>query len=153
MCHVAIYMVGGHISLRNKLRHYWIISWYITFCLHQNNCVKWQKVFTYKTNGPSLVSLRDHALPVKWLWRTLFLSCHFYVMTKATVAIHHERVPGQSHCLTRNPPNAMKPLMFVFSSIQNLHLEGILPKGPYLPCVSMAGRAFSAGYHRLMYSM
>ena len=23
-----------------------------------------------------------------------------------------------------------------------LHIEGILPKGPYLPCVSMAGRAF-----------
>ena len=27
-------------------------------------------------------------------------------------------------------------------------IEGILPKGPYLPCVSMAGRALSAGYHR-----
>ena len=25
--------------------------------------------------------------------------------------------------------------------------EGILPKGPYLPCVSMAGRALLAGYH------
>ena len=24
--------------------------------------------------------------------------------------------------------------------------EGILPKGPYLPCVSMAGRALLAGY-------
>ena len=28
------------------------------------------------------------------------------------------------------------------------HFEGILPKGPYLPCVSMAGRALLAGYHR-----
>ena len=28
------------------------------------------------------------------------------------------------------------------------HIEGILPKGPYLPCVSMAGRVLSAGYHR-----
>ena len=27
-------------------------------------------------------------------------------------------------------------------------VEGILPKGPYLPCVSMAGRALLAGYHR-----
>ena len=25
---------------------------------------------------------------------------------------------------------------------------GILPKGPYLPCISMAGRALMAGYHR-----
>ena len=28
--------------------------------------------------------------------------------------------------------------------------EGILPKGPYLPCVSMAGRALFAGYHRIL---
>ena len=29
-----------------------------------------------------------------------------------------------------------------------LYIEGILPKGPYLPCVSMAGRALLAGYHQ-----
>ena len=29
-------------------------------------------------------------------------------------------------------------------------IEGILPKGPYLLCVSMAGRALLAGYHRYM---
>ena len=29
-------------------------------------------------------------------------------------------------------------------------IEGILPKGPYLPCVSMAGRALLAGYHRYL---
>ena len=28
------------------------------------------------------------------------------------------------------------------------YIEGILPKGPYLPCVSMASRALLAGYHR-----
>ena len=28
------------------------------------------------------------------------------------------------------------------------HIEGILPKGPYLPCLRMAGRALLAGYHR-----
>ena len=27
-------------------------------------------------------------------------------------------------------------------------IEGILPKGPYLPCVSMAGRVLLARYHR-----
>ena len=27
-------------------------------------------------------------------------------------------------------------------------IDGILPKGPYLPCVSMAGRALLAGYPR-----
>ena len=29
-----------------------------------------------------------------------------------------------------------------------IYIEGILPKGPYLPCESMAGRALLAGYHR-----
>ena len=28
------------------------------------------------------------------------------------------------------------------------HIEGIMPKGPYLPCVSMAGRALFAGCPR-----
>ena len=28
------------------------------------------------------------------------------------------------------------------------YIEGILPKGPYLPCVSIAGRSLLAGYHR-----
>ena len=32
-------------------------------------------------------------------------------------------------------------------------IEGILPKGPYLPCVSMAGRAILAGYHRYTWIM
>ena len=30
------------------------------------------------------------------------------------------------------------------------HIEGILPKGPYLPCISMAGRALLAGYHQYL---
>ena len=32
----------------------------------------------------------------------------------------------------------------------NRKVKGILPKGPYLPCVSMAGRVLLAGYHRSM---
>ena len=34
----------------------------------------------------------------------------------------------------------------------SLHIRVILPKGPYLPCISMAGRAFLAGYHRYVLS-
>ena len=33
-------------------------------------------------------------------------------------------------------------------SLCHPHIQGILPKGPYLPCVSKAGRALLAGYHR-----
>ena len=35
-----------------------------------------------------------------------------------------------------------------FSYARNIHIEGILPKGPYLACVSMAGSALLAGYYR-----
>ena len=31
-----------------------------------------------------------------------------------------------------------------------LHIDGILPKGPYLPCIGMAGKALLAGYPRYM---
>ena len=34
------------------------------------------------------------------------------------------------------------------SASHQADIEGILSKRPYLPCVSMAGRAFLAGYHR-----
>ena len=30
------------------------------------------------------------------------------------------------------------------------YFEGLLPKGPYLPCLSMASRALLAGYHRFL---
>ena len=33
---------------------------------------------------------------------------------------------------------------------QQTVFEGILPKGPYLPYASMAGRALLAGYHRIL---
>ena len=42
-------------------------------------------------------------------------------------------------------------VLFPFYKFFSLpHNEGILPKGPYLPCVSMAGRALLAGYHRII---
>ena len=39
------------------------------------------------------------------------------------------------------------------SFASSFDFKGILPKGPYLPCVSMAGRALLAGYHRILYSI
>ena len=43
----------------------------------------------------------------------------------------------------------IKDLQWTFNDHKYIvHIEGILPKGPYVPCVSMAGRALLAGYHR-----
>ena len=54
-----------------------------------------------------------------------------------------------------NPINLLKApgilvcfKMYSVSWTAVLYIEGILPKGPYLPCVSMAGRALLAGYRR-----
>ena len=37
-----------------------------------------------------------------------------------------------------------------YSISRSAHIEGILPKGSYLPCVSMAGRTLLAGYYRYL---
>ena len=37
--------------------------------------------------------------------------------------------------------------------VSKTHIEGILPKGPYLPCVSMAGRARFAGYINILWAL
>ena len=41
------------------------------------------------------------------------------------------------------------PIFCIVISLLYPYYEDILPKGPYLPCVSIAGRALLAGYHRL----
>ena len=42
--------------------------------------------------------------------------------------------------------SSMKIVLFWFKF--HWHIKGILPKGPYLPCISIAGRALLAGYPR-----
>ena len=39
------------------------------------------------------------------------------------------------------------------ATLTTTYIEGILPKGPYLPCVSMAGRTLLAGYPRYILSI
>ena len=61
-------------------------------------------------------------------------------MRKKTVLTKVPSVPFYDHNISSNK---------TFNSNQIMgYIEGILPKGPYLPCVSMAGRALLAGYHR-----
>ena len=40
----------------------------------------------------------------------------------------------------------------MFIICRQLHIDGILTKWPYLPCLCMADRALLAGYHRYMIS-
>ena len=55
-------------------------------------------------------------------------------------------------CVARNGLWGHKPSVRWIPRLDDARtkFEGILPKGPYLPCVSMAGRALLAGYYRNM---
>ena len=46
------------------------------------------------------------------------------------------------------PKSCMTSYAYHSAFICPRHIEDILQKWPYLPCVSMAGRALLAGYHR-----
>ena len=63
---------------------------------------------------------------------------HLYVYTYLSMVL--------SQCWFRYFPSVKES--HGSSSSVMFYIEGILPKGPYLPCVSMAGRALLAGYHR-----
>ena len=59
--------------------------------------------------------------------------------------INLPRLPGVDlRCMNSFPAELILGWQIFFF----IYIEGILPKGPYLPCVSMAGRALLAGYHR-----
>ena len=47
-----------------------------------------------------------------------------------------------------NDPRDRQHMLYKFWTMTLVNIEGIMPKEPYLPCVSMAGRALLAGYHR-----
>ena len=50
---------------------------------------------------------------------------------------------------TERPPDVSSTKVYIIKYVTDvLHIEGILPKGPYLPCVSMAGSALLVGYHQ-----
>ena len=74
-------------------------------------------------------------VPKAWLWSHLqSFSLKLSSQVLFLRYIHFERIFWRARETTPRP-----------------HFEGILPTGPYLPCVSMAGRALLAGYHWFIY--
>ena len=59
-------------------------------------------------------------------------------------------IPGanKSKCIMHNPTCVFVVYVIGKQWCHDIDIDGILPKGSYLPCVSMAGRALLAGYHR-----
>ena len=65
--------------------------------------------------------------------------------TKTRISVCHVSVWTRSFYAT-TPDDVFQ--VSCLQACQNVNIEGILPKGSYLPCVSMAGRALLAGYPR-----
>ena len=64
----------------------------------------------------------------------------------------HSEVMASSwhHCISSSYRWLSSRLQYLHYVNTGDNIEGILPKGPNLPCVSMAGRALFAGYHWLI---
>ena len=83
-----------------------------------------------------------------WDWwfktpsRSLWRQCNVIVQEGRSI----ETLPGAmlTHFAKAYMHNQASTLTWVLKT----YIEGILPKGPYLPCVSMVGRALLVGYHR-----
>ena len=80
---------------------------------------------------------------------------------KRIFKLYHSRIPqflpsnptitNESLVAKQFPPAKWYPHFFNLSKYKfplnyDVHIEGILPKGPYPPCLRMADRAFLAGY-------
>ena len=79
--------------------------------------------------------------------------CHNNEVSNLEIICSRYHLPLQSLKFDHLAPNmhlwSLLPIFLCQNQKPSTHCEGILPKGPYLPCVSMAGRALLAGYHRL----
>ena len=84
----------------------------------------------------------------------LFQECISWFELQSEVIIHHAvicELSSKSHNNGQLPGRARQDRNQ--QDNQREDIKGILPKGPYLPCVSMAGRALLAGYHRPIESL
>ena len=81
--------------------------------------------------------------------RRQYLVFSFYINPCILIKISPEFVPT-SHFFY-NKSTLIQVMAWGQTGYKPLpEFEGILPKGPYQPCVSMAGRALLAGYHWLL---
>ena len=84
-------------------------------------------------------------------WRAIFVLNYLVVLwlgkstPKITLSWAHKPFITTDH--TSFCMSVMRDTTFIPTA--KPEYEGILPKGPYLPCASMAGRALLAGYHRI----
>ena len=101
-----------------------------------------------------LRSLDAHVTSLKWIVIIFFCAASLRVIgwPLDTSSIMGSPLQPQMSLSQEGNPRLVRINSLCSESRLNIkiagpHIEGILPKGPYLPCVSMAGRALLAGYH------
>ena len=119
-------------------------------------------IFFLKRDHISLGCRKITTVSFRWLYNhkrilwsctsliSLFINGH---TTESSLVLSHLGVRvacyGPNHIVIHTPSVPRHPHPRIICSVcLRLYIEGILPKGSYLPCVSMAGRALLAGYHR-----
>ena len=137
---------------------YWTLRNKLQWNFNQNT-----KLFIHKNASENTVCKMVAILPTG-RWVKEFSNHGFKTDCNTSNSIHCGAIITQSIFLqiphkTHPIPHLLGPgmgcllwvkLSFIFCFSHCSDVDGILPKGPYLPCVSMAGRALLAGYHRCM---
>ena len=111
-------------------------AWSSFYMLQINWMVSWKTTLLWNW-------LTDFGLNVCWKYMIISLKMLSFVL-------HGNAYAAYLHAWKYNRlkfgHKFSKTVVFKYN-VNNQHLiDGILPKGPYLPCVSMAGRALLAGY-------
>ena len=153
------------------------LGFFVFACLNEFEMLKWlqkwidQPQIIYKT-GVTIVSrtnsyfamahsvFQDGGRRPFWIWVPHGVCPHFHnrhpsqffystfmdvkSIEKTTSALNGHGIAADDPTMTCNYCwfNMMS------CHVNSLHIEGILPKGPYPPCLRMAGRALLAGYPR-----
>ena len=97
-----------------------------------------------QTNGDTLVAWYFKLKYIFYRWTRQRIHNILIVVDRHLPLMRDKTIPDSSEdprLQSFYPP-------FVARIDRWIYIDGILPKRPYLPCASMAGRALLAGYHR-----
>ena len=132
-----------------------IVLIYISLC-------RWHKtVVVFESSFSSFLTSKDKKSLFSFIWQPwLYLVCktkynllvHIFLLNMfVMICIYFVSHSFKSLCAKQFVSTSVLFILYAFLTCMFsfiLHIEGILSKGPYLPCVSMAGRAILAGYLR-----
>ena len=141
-CQITSLMISKHwFRCRQETYHY-LLKW----CL--------RSMSPFGMTRPQRVNVIQFIHCCSWKWR-YFVSCvyslyqNYCSLTVQRASKTHTEM-GLAGTMIEFRGARRSLLLRVSKQWKTGNFDGILPKGPYRPCVSMAGRALLAGYHRFV---